>query len=65
MKQHFHREDIDKIVEVLKQFPDAGSFQLEIVAESGIGTTGAMIIPTVVNGMYGDFRVEIWGTETW
>jgi hypothetical protein len=65
MKQHFHREDIDKIVEILKQFPNNESFELEILNESGIGTTGTMILPTCVNGMHGEFRVEIWGTENW
>jgi hypothetical protein len=65
MKQHFHREDIDKIVEVLNQFPNAGSFELEINGESGIGTTGAMIIPMVVDGTHGEFRVELWGSENW
>ncbi len=65
MKQHFHREDIYKILEVLEKFPNAGSFELEIQAESGIGTTGHMIIPTTVNDLEGEFRVEIWGHESW
>jgi hypothetical protein len=65
MKQHFHREDIYKILEVLEKFPNAGSFELEIIAHSGIGTTGHMIIPTTVNDLEGEFRVEIWGHESW
>jgi hypothetical protein len=65
MKQHFHREDIEKIQSILDKFPNAGSFELEIIHESGIGTTGHMVIPTTVNGLQGEFRVEVWGHETW
>ena len=65
MKQHFHREDIEKIQAILNKFPHAGSFELEIINESGIGTTGYMIIPTTVNDLQGEFRVEVWGSENW
>jgi hypothetical protein len=65
MKQHFHREDIEKIQAVLNKFPHAGSFELEIISESGIGTTGYMILPTTVNDLQGEFKIEIWGSENW
>jgi hypothetical protein len=65
MRQHFHREDIYKILEVLEKFPNAGSFDLEINAESGIGTTGTMILPTVVNDMHAELHVQVWGAENW
>lgn len=65
MKQHFHREDIEKIQAILNKFPHAGSFELEIVSESGIGTTGYMILPATVNDLQGEFRVEVWGSENW
>lgn len=64
-KLHFHRKDIETIAEVLKQFPNTDSFELEISSESGIGTTAKMIIPVYLNGHHGDFYLEIWGSEDW
>jgi len=59
------KDDVVKILEVMETFPDAKTFELEQDGGNGIGTVTSLIIHTVVNGMDGEFKVEISGVENW
>ena len=59
------KDDIVKILEVMDTFPDAKTYELEQDGGNGIGIVTSLIIHTVVNGMDGEFKVEISGVENW
>jgi hypothetical protein len=61
---YLHKEDVEKILEIMKDFPDASSFQLQ---QSGteIGKITKLIVSTSVNGYLGEFTTEISGVENW
>jgi len=58
-------EEVEKILEVMKKFPDADSFFLESDSTSGIGSTVTLTVRTQVNGLDGTFKTEISGVENW
>ena len=58
-------EEIQKISEIMTQFPEAQSFKLEETGHSGIGSITNLIVQTKVNGLDGTFTVEISGAENW
>jgi hypothetical protein len=58
-------EEVEKILEIMKKFPDAESFRLEADSGSGIGSTTALVVHTQINGLDGEFTVEISGVENW
>jgi len=58
-------EEVEKILEVMKKFPDADNFYLESDSSSGIGTTTTLTVSTTVEGLDGKFTVEISGAENW
>jgi hypothetical protein len=58
-------EEVEKILEVMKKFPDAASFFLESDSTSGIGSTVTLTVRTQVNGFDGTFKTEISGVENW
>ncbi len=60
-----HKEEIEKIKEVLDKFQDVETFELEQTGGSGIGTILTMTFAQEVNGMRGSFEVEITGVEDW
>jgi len=57
-------EDAEKVLEVMKSFPDAGNYYLESES-SGIGSTVTLTVSTIVNGIAGEFTTEISGVENW
>ena len=57
-------EDTEKVLEVMKQFPDAINYCLESES-SGIGSTVTLTVSTTVNGVSGEFTTEISGVENW
>jgi hypothetical protein len=59
------RKDIEKILETMDKFPDAKSFELKEEGGNGIGTILTLTVDTTVNGMAGEFTVEISGVEDW
>ena len=59
------RKDIEKILETMDKFPEARSFQLTEEGGNGIGTILSLTVDTVINGMSGEFTVEISGVEDW
>ena len=62
---YLHKQDIAKIVDILKEFPDVETFELNAETSSGIGTTVTMTFAHNVNGISGAFEVEISGVENW
>lgn len=58
-------EEVEKILEIMKKFPDATSFFLESKSVSGIGSITSLTVATEVNGLDGEFKVEISGVGTW
>jgi hypothetical protein len=58
-------EEVEKILEIMKKFPDAISFELVEEGNNGIGTITSLVVTTKVNGLGGEFKVEISGIESW
>lgn len=58
-------EEVEKILEIMKKFPDADSFCLESDSSSGIGSTTTLTVRTQVNDLYGEFKTEISSVENW
>jgi hypothetical protein len=59
------RKDIEKIKDVLDQFPDLDSFELEQDSSSGIGSVTSMTFAREINGLRGSFQIEVSGIEDW
>jgi hypothetical protein len=59
------RKDIEKIKNVLDQFPDLDVFEIEEDSSSGIGSIITMTFAREINGIRGSFEIEISGVETW
>ena len=57
-------EDVEKVLEIMKRFPDATNYCLESES-SGIGSTTTLTIATTVNKVSGEFTTEISGVENW
>jgi hypothetical protein len=64
-KMHLHRDDLIKVLETMRKFPDIETFVLEQDSSSGIGSITNLVIETNVNGVGGQFRIEISGSERW
>jgi hypothetical protein len=62
---YLHKQDIEKISNILKEFPDVETFELNAETSSGIGTTISMTFAHTVNGIRGAFAVEVNGMENW
>ena len=59
------RKDIEKIKDVLDQFPDLDLFELEQDSSSGIGSVTSMTFSREINGLRGSFQIEVSGIENW
>jgi hypothetical protein len=59
------RKDIEKIKDVLDQFPDLDLFELEQDSSSGIGLVTSMTFAREINGLRGSFEIEVSGIENW
>lgn len=59
------REEVQKILDTMDKFPEATSFELLQDGHSGIGSVTSLTIHTSVNGLAGEFKVEISGVEDW
>jgi hypothetical protein len=58
------QEEVEKILEIMKKFPDA-TFKLVEEGQNGIGTITSLIVYTEVNELDGEFKIEISGMENW
>ena len=59
------KEEVQKILDTMKQFPEATSFELLQDSNSGIGSVTSLIVHTTINGLAGEFKTEISGVENW
>jgi hypothetical protein len=59
------KEDIEKILEVMNKFPTETTYCLKSDSSSGIGSTMTLTLQTTVEGLSGEFTVEISGVEDW
>jgi hypothetical protein len=62
---YLSRKEVQKILETMDLFPEATSFELLQDNHSGIGSVTSLTVQTVVNGLDGEFKVEISGVENW
>jgi hypothetical protein len=62
---YLNRKDIEKIKDVLDQFPELDVFELEQDASSGIGSITTMTFAREINGLRGSFEIEVSGVENW
>jgi hypothetical protein len=60
-----NRKDIEKIKNVLDQFPDLDVFEIEQDSSSGIGSCTTMTFAREIKGLRGAFEIEISGVENW
>ena len=58
-------EEVEKILEIMKKFPDANNFELLEEGQSGIGSITSLVVHTNINGLAGEFKTEISGVENW
>ena len=59
------KEEVQKILDIMNQFPDATAFELLQDSSSGIGSVTELVVHTTVNGLAGEFKTEISGVENW
>jgi hypothetical protein len=59
------KDEVVKILEIMDKFPEATSFKLLQDNSSGIGSVTSLVVDTKVNGLDGEFKVEISGVENW
>ena len=59
------KKDVEKILEVMNKFPKDTTYLLESDSSSGIGSTMTLTLQTTIEGLAGEFTVEISGVEDW
>jgi len=59
------KDEVVKILGIMDKFPEATSFELLQDNSSGIGSVTSLVVNTKVNGLDGEFKVEISGVENW
>lgn len=59
------KKDVEKILEVMNKFPNDTTYLLESDSSSGIGSTMTLTLQTTIEGLAGEFTVEISGVEDW
>lgn len=59
------RKDIEKISNILEKFSEVETFEIEQDNSSGIGSYTIMTFNHEVNGMRGNFNIEISNSEDW
>lgn len=59
------KQDVEKILDVMNKFPSDTTYCLESDSSSGIGSTMTLTLKTTVEGLAGEFKVEIAGVEDW
>lgn len=62
---YLHKEDLEKILEIVAEFPDVETFQVESDTSSGIGAVVTLTVTTTINGRPADVTYEISGVENW
>ena len=64
MKFVLNKTEVEKILDVMEKFPQESGYKFDYIV-SGLGYTLDMSVPTMVEGVSGEFRVNITGVESW
>jgi len=59
------KKEVERILEVISQFPEVRQFELDQDNSSGIGSLTTLIVHTTINGIKGKFTIEISNLEDW
>jgi hypothetical protein len=59
------KSEVEKILTVMEEFPDARSYELEADNSSGIGSILSLTMNMEINGRNAFVKVDISGVETW
>lgn len=59
------KKEVERILEVMAQFPEVDQFELDQTNSSGIGSLTTLIVHTTINGIKGKFTIEISNLEDW
>lgn len=59
------KEEIEKILSVMEEFPDSKSYKLEADNSSGIGSILTLTMDMIINGRDAKVKVDISGVEMW
>jgi len=59
------KNEVERILEVISQFPEIDQFELDQDNSSGIGSLTTLIVDTTINGIKGKFTIEISNLEDW
>jgi len=59
------KNEVERILEVISQFPEVDQFELDQYNDSGIGSLTTLIVSTTINSIKGKFTIEISNLEDW
>ena len=59
------KKEVEKILAVMEEFPDAKNYKLEADNSSGIGSILTLTMNMDINGRNANVTVEIAGVENW
>lgn len=59
------KTEVEKILAVMEEFPDASSYKLEADNSSGIGSILSLTMDMSLNNRPVQVKVEIAGVEVW
>ena len=59
------KQEVEKILTVMEEFPDATSYKLEADNSSGIGSILSLTMDMSINARPVQVKVEIAGVEMW
>lgn len=62
---YLHRDDLERILEILKKFPDVDVVEVQQDSSSGIGSHTTVKFETEVNGVIGSLEVVVSSVENW
>jgi hypothetical protein len=62
---YLHRDDVSRMMEIFKKFPDVEVAEVQQDTSSGIGAHTTMIIETKVNDESGRFEIVVSSVENW
>ena len=62
---YINRTEVEKILAVMDEFPDAKWYKLEADNSSGIGSILTLTMDMDINGRNAKVTVEISGVESW
>ena len=62
---YINKQEVEKILSVMEEFPDARSYLLEADNSSGIGSILTLTMDMDIGDRKAKVKVDIAGVETW